>query len=417
MLQTVQRIAGGTVTLVAGGAEQRGNTDGNGATARFRDPSSLVFGADDSLYVTDSNNFTVRRVTLTGAVTTVSGAPVFPIVPVDGTATAGRYEYPTAIGRAPNGDLLIGDASTLRRLTPGAVLTTFVGQRLATGTVDGSGAAARFRAPLGGVALDTAENAYVADGDRIRLVTPAGAVTTLVAQQPARYIVRDGSSGFVVASDNAVWRMTNAGVATLLAGNPLESDYVDAATGSAARFGAIRGLAVDGNGYVFVTETINQNATVRRISPAGEVTTWAGLKDAMPEIINGDRLAARFAYPSALAFDAVGNLVVADFSPVNAAAVFRRITPQGVVSNWVEGGAAALSLALARDGSLLSGGDATLERISPSGVLTSLVGTPPLRGVRFGATPNLGLVHGLAVRPNGRIVLTSEAAALELTLP
>lgn len=420
---TVQRIApGGAVSLVAGSAGQSGNDNGIGAMAKFNLPIGLVFGADGNLYVTDANNFAVRQVTTTGAVSTVSGSSVFPVVPADGTGTAGRYEFPAAIGRAPNGDLLVGDASTMRRLTPSFVLTTFVGQRLATGTVDGSGAAARFRAPLLGVALDAGGNAYVADNDRIRVVTPAGAVSTLVSQQPAQLIVRDVGSGFVVASDNAVWRMTAAGVATLLAGNPLESDYVDAPVGTDARFGAIRGIAVDGSGNVFVAETVNQNATIRRITPSGAVTTWAGAKDVpFSEPMDGTGTAARFSsLPGGLAIDAAGNLVVADFSLTAGAALLRRITPQGLVSTISVTGDAlrpALSLALAPDGSLLAGGDATLQRIATDGAVTKLVGTPSQRGVRLGSSPNLGLVYGLAVRPNGRVVLTSEAAVLELTLP
>jgi len=423
---TVQRIApGGAVSLIAGSAGVQGNVDATGASAQFNLPIGLVFGADGNLYVTDGNNFAVRRVTTAGAVITISGSSVFPVVPADGTGTAGRYEFPTAIGRAPNGDLLIGDGSTMRRLTPSFVLTTSIGQRLVTGTVDGSGAAARFRVPLGGVALDTSGHAYVADNDRIRVVTPAGAVSTLVTQQPAKRIVRDSSGGgLVVASDNAVWRMTAAGVATLLAGNPLESDYVDD-TGSNARFGDIRGLAVDSGGNVFVAETVNQNATIRRITPSGAVTTWAGAKDVLfSEPMDGTGTAARFSsLPGGLAIDAAGNLVAADFSLTAGAALLRRITTQGmqgeVSTISVTGDAlrSALSLALAPDGSLLAGGDATLQRIATNGTVTTLVGTPSQRGVRLGSSPNLGLVNGLAVRPNGRVVLTSEAAVLEVTLP
>jgi hypothetical protein len=418
----VLRIApGGIVSTVAGSPGEEGNVDGTGSAARFFGPVAIVFGGDGNLYVTDGNNLSVRRVTLAGEVTTVSGARQPPFVPTDGVGTAGRYEFPTAIGRAPNGDLLVGDVATMRRLTPSFVLTTFLGQRLATGTADGSGAAARFRAPLLGVALDAGGNALVADTDRIRVVTPAGATTTLLTPQPARVIVRDPSGGgFVVASSNAVWRMSPAGSATLLAGAPGTFGYVDAPVGSDARFGGIVGLAVDGAGNVFVAETINQNATIRRITPAGEVTTWAGAKDAPPEIVDGDRLSARFSSLSGgLAFDASGNLVVADFSYLTGTALLRRITPQGTVSTFANGGALrpALSLALAPDGSLLAGGDATLQRISAGGAVTTLVGTQSQRGVKLGAAPNLNRVYGLAVRPNGQIVLTSEAAVLELTLP
>jgi sugar lactone lactonase YvrE len=413
---TVQRVtAAGVVTLVAGAAGETGDTDGAGAAARFLGISGLAFGGDGNLYAVDGN-LAVRRITPAGVVSRVSGQPSGPF---DGAAGTGRYEFAQTIAAAANGDLLIGDYSTMRRLTPSFDLSTFVGQRLSRGAADGTGSAALFQSPEG-VALDDAGNAYVADFlGSLRRVTPAGVVTTLSATR-ASHIVRDVGTGFVVASSNAVWRMTAAGALALLAGNPLQFDYVDAPVGTDARFGGIRGLAVDAAGNVFVAETVNQNATIRRITPAGEVTTWAGAKDAPPEIVDGDRLSARFSSLSGgLAFDAGGNLVMADFSYLTGTALLRRITPQGTVYTFVNGGALrpALSLALAPDGSLLAGGDATLQRISAGGAVTTLVGTQSQRGVKLGAAPNLNLVYGLAVRPNGQVVLTSEAAVLELTLP
>ena len=414
---TVVRIAGGNVTIVAGAAGETGNVDGIGAAARFSGLGGLVRAANGDLFVTDSNNLTVRRITPAGEVTTVSGAQVFPSVPVDASGTAGRYEFPGPIGRLPNGDLLIADGPLLRRLASTSStfdLSTVAGRRLETGTVDGSGSAARFRPFVAGVALDTGGNAYVADFDRIRVVTPAGVVSTLVSQR-GQFIVRDVGSGFVVASTNAVWRMTAAGVATLLAGDPQSFDYVDAPVGTDARFGAIRGIAVDGSGNVFVAETVNQNATIRRITPVGEVTTWAGAKDALPATVDGDRLAARFSFlTGGLAVDADGNLLVAD------SALLRRITPQGTVSTFVGAGAGmlpAFQLAFEAGGSLLAGGDATLQRISTGGAVSTLIGAQSVRGVKLGAAPQLNLVGGMAVRPSGQVVIKSEAAVLELTLP
>ncbi len=413
---TVQRVtAAGVVSLVAGAVGEEGNADGTGADARFRGINGLAFGADGNLYATDGNNFSVRRITPAGVVTRVSGLLSGP---ADGPAGAGRFEFPGAIGGAPNGDLLIGDNSTMRRLTPGFDLSTFVGQRRLMGTVDGTGSAALFQSPFG-LALDDAGNAYVADFlGSIRRVTPAGVVTTLSATR-ASHIVRDVGAGFVVASSNAVWRMTAAGVLSLLAGDPLSFDYVDAPVGTDARFGGIVGLAVDAAGNVFVAEGGNQRYTIRRITPAGEVTTWAGTKDEPPAIVDGDRLAARFNFlTGGLAFDADGNLLVADFSFTTGSGLLRRITPQGTVSTFVGAGAGlarASRLVLEPGGSVLVGGDASLQRISTGGTVTTLLATA--RGVRLGTSPLLGFINGLARRPDGRVVLIMEGAVLELTLP
>lgn len=417
----IVRIAGGVINVLAGSAIDEGNQDGAGNNARFKGISGIARAANGDLYVTDSNNQSVRRVTAAGEVTTVSGTPVYPANPVDGIGAAGRYGYPTAIGGAPNGDLLIGDGSTMRRLTPGFALTTFVGQHLVTGTADGSGNLARFSQNLS-VALDDAGNAYVTDygitnSGRIRKVTPAGDVTTLTSS-PGRwysFIARDSANGgFIVATANAVWRMTTSGTTTLLAGAPSLYDYVDAPVGADAHFGAIRGLAVDSAGNAYVAESVNQNATIRRITPAGEVSTWAGAKDALPEMLDGVGNAARFRSVGSLAFDASGNLIVAD------GGALRRITPQRNVTTWVTSGSslgASHSLALEPSGSLLAVGDAVLQRISSAGVVITLLGEQGVRGVRLGPSPQLNLVGGMAVRPNGQIVLTSEAAVLELTLP
>lgn len=426
----VRMTPAGVLSTVAGAAGEQGSVDGTGAAARFAGIGGLVIGTDGFLYATDGRS--VRRIRLPdGEVTTVSGFPDT-ASPRDGFGTAARYESPGSIAAAPNGDLMIGDGSTLRRLsTTDFAATTLVGKVLSTGNSDGSGAASRFSGAAG-VVLDTAGNAYVADvGNGIRKVTPSGVVTTLPTTIRPRLLARDVNGDLVAAGSNAIWRVTLSGVATLLAGNPAESNYVDAPVGTDARFGQILGLAVDGAGNVLVSESINQNSTIRRITPAGAVSTWAGVPGdfgAGDGDTDGDRLSARFRGPKGLAFDSSGNLFVADSGNF----AIRRIAPAGDVTTVAgtaqafgstDGSGAAArfreleTLAFDNSGNLLISDFGTLRRMTPAGAVTTVMGLPSLLGVKLGSQPQLNRIGGLAVRPNGRVVLTSEAAVLEATLP
>jgi sugar lactone lactonase YvrE len=423
---TVVRITpAGVLSAIAGAAGQDGNVDGIGAAARFRSIGGLALVGGE-LFATDGNSQTVRRVTLaTGAVVTVSGAASFPVVPRDGVGTAARYEYPGAIGAGPGGDLLIGDVSALRKLSPASsyLASTVAGKWLRTGTTDGDGAAASFNF-VGDVALDAAGNAYIAGAGRIRKVTPGGTVSTL-AVTPAYYLVMHPSGVLVAANQFAVWRVTTAGVVTLLAGDPAGQAHVDAPIGTDARFYQISGLAVDAAGNVFVSEGLSQ--TIRRISAAGAVTTIAGAVD---QIGSADGVAAdaRFNGPVGLAVDASGNVFVSDSGNLT----IRRITPAGQVSTVagtpntigsVDGVGAAVrwrsprKLAFEPSGNLLIGDGSTLRRMTPANAVTTVMGVDGQSAVRLGASPRLNVIGGLAVRPNGRVVLTSEAAVLEAVLP
>ena len=329
--------------------------------------------------------------------------------------------------------MLIGDTSTLRRLsTTDFYAATFVGKVLSTGSSDGNGAAARFAGPAG-VVLDASGNAYVADvGSGIRKVTPSGVVTTLSAAIRPRLLARDANGDLFAASSNAVWRVSLSGMAALLAGNPAEGGYLDAAVGTEARFGQILGLAIDGAGDVFISENINQNSTIRRITSQGAVSTWAGVRGdfgAGDGETDGDRLSARFRSPTGLAFDSNGNMFVAD----SGNRTIRRISPAGVVST-VAGTAQVLGttdgtgaaarftelgrLAIGNGDNLMIADFGTLRRMTPAGVVTTVMGLPGQPGVRLGSQqPQLNRIGGMAVRPDGRVVLTSEAAVLEATLP
>ena len=234
-----------------------GNADGTGSAARFIEPYGVAVDSAGNVFVTDSANFTIRKVTPAGVVTTLAGS-AGSSGSADGTGSAARFGGIPGYGEGPNGvavdnagNVFVADGgnNTIRKVTPAGVVTTLAGLAGSSGSADATGSAARFNAPSG-VAVDSAGNVFVADAGNgtIQEVTPAGVVTTLA-----------GRAGYAGTDDG---------------------------TGSAARFGWYHntvhgyyiagptGVAVDGAGNVFVVDT--DNCTIRKVTPAGVVTTLTG---------------------------------------------------------------------------------------------------------------------------------------------
>jgi sugar lactone lactonase YvrE len=232
-------------------------------------------------------------------------------------------------------------------LAPGATLTVAGGAT--AGYADGTGAAALFGNPSG-ITKDAAGNLYVADrnNNRIRKITPGGVVTTFAGSGSGGAIVNgtgiaagfytpygitsDAAGNLFVGeySNQAIRKITPAAVVTTLAGNGTAGNQNG--TGTAATFNQPVGLGVDASGNVFIADYINH--LIRKITPAGVVTTFAGSGSAA--LTDGTGTAAAFNGPIALAFDAGGNLIVADY--LNHAV--RKITPAGVVSTIAGNGTA-----------------------------------------------------------------------------
>ncbi len=263
-----------------------------------------------------------------GVVTTLAGSPG-QIGSADGTGSAARFDEPIGIAVGSSGNVYVADEGndTIRKITPAGVVTTLAGSPGQTGSADGTGSAARFTFPSG-IAVNAAGNVYVGDEtDTIREITPAGVVTTLAGdadhqgttdgtgstalfEQPAGLAV-DAAGNVYVADIGAdtIRKITPAGVVTTLAGSPGQTGSADG-TGSAARFSFPTSVAVDGTGNVYVAD--NGNDTIREITPAGVVTTLAGTAGQHGSA-NGTGTAALFYGPYAVAVDSAGDTVyVAD---------------------------------------------------------------------------------------------------------
>ena len=339
---TIRKVTpAGLVTTLAGSAGQSGSADGTGSAARFYKPGGVAVDSADNVHVADTWNCTIRKVTPAGVVTILAGANC--IGRADGTGSAAQFYGPQSVAVDSAGYVYVADSwnHTIRKVTVAGVVTTLAGRAGQDGSTDGTGSAARFWSPSG-VAVDSAGCVYVADGDNytVRKVTPAGVVTTLAgsandsgsadgAGNAARFqrpedVAVDSLGNVYVADDCTIRKVTPAGVVTTLAGCAQQPGSADG-TGSAARFHFPQGLAVDSADNVYVADTVNR--TIRKVTPAGVVTTLAGNAGQIGSA-DGTGSAARFNNPCGLAVDRAGNVYVADTENNT----IRKVTSAGLVT-------------------------------------------------------------------------------------
>jgi sugar lactone lactonase YvrE len=313
------------VTTLAGQVLVNGLTNGPVTTAAFNDPAALVADTAGNLYIADSQNHVIRKAATNGIVSTFAGQAGTP-GSMDGNGFQAQFDTPSGIAIAPNGDFYVSDTGnhTIRKITPAGVVITMAGMPAHSGYTNGPGSAARFNSPLG-ITVGANDTIYVADSGNqlIRKITSGGGVTTL-------------------------------------AGSP-ENWGTDDGVGSAARFNGPVGVAVDDQGNLFVSDSWNH--AIRKITPDGTVSTWAG----MPGVdggVDGGSHTAKFCRPAELVMGRKNNLFVAD----SGNHVIREVAKDGSVStvtgrSGVAGAAVGINgaarffnpygLALAPDGSLV----------------------------------------------------------------
>ena len=336
--------AAGVVTTLAGSAGNFGSANGAGAGARFWGPQGVTVDASGNVYVADSFNGTIRKVTAAGAVTTLAGSPSNGSA--DGAGGNARFSLPISVAIDGAGNKYIADSAndTIRKITPAGTVSTFAGQAGNPGSADGTGVNAQFLAPQG-TAADSGGNIYVADTGNhiIRKITPTGAVTTYAGYagitnntdgtgtNAAFYfpqgITADASNNLYVTDtgNNTVRKIATGGVVTTLAGFANRPGSADG-NSTNAHFNDPTGIAVDTNGNVLVADTLNH--AIRKITSAGVVTTIAGLAGVYGSS-DGTNNSALFYEPEGIALDGLGNIFIAD----SGNNTVRELSPSG--TNWI----------------------------------------------------------------------------------
>jgi hypothetical protein len=297
---TIEKItAAGVVSTLAGKIGFAGSADGTGSTARFNQPTGVALDATGNLYVADSGNATIRRITAAGVVTTLAGSPTMR-GNADGSGGSATFGMPTALALDTSGNVYVTDAfnATIRKVTAAGMVSTLAGSANMQGEADGTGTAARFNYPDGIVVAPTG-TVYVADtlNNTIRKITPTGVVTTYAgsAGLPGSW---DGFSGFdlfnqptsvvldnlgnliVTDTGNSTIRLLSVdGTALTIAGNPVISGLSDG-IGGGALLNQPHGLAIFYPGpsalpIVYIADT--GNAVIRRLNLDGMLVTTLAL--------------------------------------------------------------------------------------------------------------------------------------------
>jgi sugar lactone lactonase YvrE len=251
----------GAISLVAGSSEGYGGDGGQAAAARLYWPFGIAVSSTGIVYIADSYNHRIRRIALDGTIATVAGTGQEGFSGDGGPAVSAILDTPYDVKIDDQGNLIVSDSFNfrIRKITPSGTITTL----------------AQLSVLPENIALDHSGNVYVAGG-----------------------------------LYNTVLKVTSSGVVTTIAGTGAVGSSGDGGPAIAATLNWPEGVAVDNAGNVFVADT--NNSRVRRITPAGIISTIAGTGVQGFGGDNGPGSAAQLNQPEGVSVGPDGSVYVAD---------------------------------------------------------------------------------------------------------
>jgi len=308
-----------TVTTFAGSGID-GFADGNGIASKFSGPRGIANDAQGNIYVADSHEPRIRKITPAAVVTTLAGNGKFGYV--DGSNSMAQFTDPNDVATDAQGNVYVAESNRIRKITPLGEVSTLTGGGT-RGYADGDLSSAQFGS-LQGITTDDQGNIYVTDldlpnlGGRIRKITPVGMVTTLAG---------NGIAGFADGNGSSAQFSNPLGIATDHQGNLFVADYGNrrvrkitptgvvstvAVIGSTAELSGPIGVVVDAQGNIYVTESgIWSNDRIHKITPSGATTKLTG---SISGYADGNGSNALFKSPYGIAIDAQENIYISDNS-------------------------------------------------------------------------------------------------------
>ncbi|MVM31458.1 hypothetical protein GO755_15540 [Spirosoma sp. HMF4905] len=384
----------GTITTVAGnGATDFSGDNGPAINASLASPSGVAVDGTGTIFIADQTNNRIRKIALTGIITTVAGNGSFGFSGDTGPATSAALAGPTGVAVDGAGNLFIADPNNnrIRKVATDGTITTVAGTGSAGFSGDnGPATSAKLNNPTG-VAVDATGNLFIADRDnnRIRKVATDGTITTVAGtgsagssgdngpaisaklNNPTGVAVDGAGNLFIADKNNNRIRKVVGLTITTVAGSGTQGSSGDNGPATSARLNTPSGVAVDGSGNLFIDDTFNHR--IRKVTTGGTITTVAGNGSPGTDGDNGPATSAQLNAPFGIAVDGPGNLFIAD----QANNRIRRVSAP-----------AKVSVSPASSQSVCSGSTFSLTAIAANFTPTSYTWTSQPSGLSAsGATP------------------------------
>jgi len=433
--------ASGVITTVAGSGKQAAPTDGVTATSSsLLTPVSVALDAAGNLFFADSSSGEICKVSSAGTLNIVAGRPrnvgESTFLGDGGVATKAVMNVPEGLGVDASGNLYVADSRNgrVRKVTAG-IIDTAAGNALSSALGDGGAAVSSPLASPAGVVADSSGNLFIADSSsaRVRKVTPAGIISTVAgtgypgyggdggvataAQLSAPAGLALDSTGDLYIADSGnqrIRKVTPAGIISTVAGG----------TGTRPD-GSLTlpvSIAVDTAGNLYVADRSKQS--VFKVAPGGTLSKFAGTGTSGFSGDGGPAVSAALSWPSGVALDAAGNLYIADSSNDRV----RRVALDGTINTVAGGGVAGggsgdgtqatsvwlyspQAVAVDAAGNLYIASGSYLRKVTPGGTISTIAGTDSKEALGDGGPPDhasIGQPGALAFDGSGNLYLADQ---------
>jgi Concanavalin A-like lectin/glucanases superfamily/FG-GAP-like repeat/HYDIN/CFA65/VesB-like, Ig-like domain/Abnormal spindle-like microcephaly-assoc'd, ASPM-SPD-2-Hydin/FIMAH domain/NHL repeat len=352
----------GKISTVAGNGSVGFNGDGGLATnANLHSPLGVAMDAAGNLYIADTGNGSIRKVSANGNISTVAGISGTGGFSGDGgPATSAMLGIPSGIGVDSDGNLYIADSNNgrIRKVDTSGTIATVAGDGIGGFVGDGGPATIASLMYPRGVALDSARNLYIADtnNNRIRKVDTSGNISTVAGNGSFGYsgdgglatsaglynpfdVSVDGSGNLYIAdtNNNRIRKVDASGNISTVAGNGTAGYSGDGGAATSASLASPYGVAVDGAGDLYIADA--GNSRIRKVDASGNISTVAGNGTEGYSGDGGPATSAGLLFPARVAVDSAGNLYIADTDNQR----IRRVDASGIISTVAGNGTAAYS--------------------------------------------------------------------------
>jgi uncharacterized protein (TIGR03437 family) len=445
----------GGLTRVAGNSRPGYSGDGGPATnAQLANPLGVAVDASGNLFIADTNNSRIRRISPSGIITTVAGNGIIGFSGDGGPATSAQLANPTGVAVDGAGNLFIADTNynlfpaannRIRKVSPDGLIITVAGNGASGFSGDGGPATSAQLASPAGVAVDGSGSLFIVDFQnwRVRKVSANGIITTVAGNGtigssgdggPAtgaqlslpQGVAVDGSGNLFIADNgnSRVRKVSTNGIITTVAGTGFQGFSGDGGAATSAHLINPTGVAVDGSGNLFIADSYNNR--IRKVSTNGIITTVAGNGTMGFSGDGGPATSASLASPNAVAVDGSGNLFIADYNnnrvrKVSTTGIITTVAGNGTAGFSGDGGPATGAQIWGPDGVAVDASgnifiadfnNKRIRKVAANGIITTVAGTgtPGFSGDGGPATSaSMAGPYGVAVDGQGNLFISDFA--------